>query len=198
MRPTHPPRLAVFLLNEFATNESLEGDLHEEYLAGRSAAWYWRQVLRAVLVEQLHDFDPHDLFAPQSRFMQLVMVGLISVCSVFTVKLIGLVILDDAVLRMLIGPHAVRELLRVAMSFAAAVPIGIAIARLHACSRRAALVAFTLSVPLWAFTNVYVLDGYGQLESLAALPHVLAILVFISGMLSAGLHGDALLRSRRA
>lgn len=196
MRPAHPPRLAALLLKHLAANEPLEGDLHEEYLAGRSAAWYWRQVAVAVVVEPMRHVDPHDIFAPQSMFMQLVMIGLVSVCSVFTVKMVGLVVLDDTVLRILIGPHGVRELLRLAMSIAVAVPTGLAIARLHVRSRRAALVAFSVSVPIWAFANIYLLDGHGGLASV--LPHVLAALVFVCGMLSAGLHLDPILQSRRA
>ena len=46
-----PPRLASWLLQRCAAGhccESLAGDLIEEYHAGRSRAWYWRQVLLAI------------------------------------------------------------------------------------------------------------------------------------------------------
>ena len=48
-----PPRLATWLLGHLnGTNEALAGDLLEEYRHGRSAAWYWRQVMKAILVGQ--------------------------------------------------------------------------------------------------------------------------------------------------
>jgi hypothetical protein len=48
---SHPPRLAVWLLKHFGpeTNlEALAGDLQEAFTLGKSNAWYWRQVLRAI------------------------------------------------------------------------------------------------------------------------------------------------------
>ena len=46
-----PPRLATWLLSRFGpANDALLGDLLEEYRAGRSARWYWRQVMMAMLV----------------------------------------------------------------------------------------------------------------------------------------------------
>src|SRR5262249_3751810 len=45
------PKAATWLLKYFGCqNEALIGDLLEEYRQGRSAAWYWRQVLMAILV----------------------------------------------------------------------------------------------------------------------------------------------------
>lgn len=49
-----PPALATWLLNWAARgNEALIGDLLEEYRRGRSAVWYWKQVLTAVVVGRL-------------------------------------------------------------------------------------------------------------------------------------------------
>lgn len=48
-----PPRLATWLLERFGngrSNESLIGDLHEQFAQGRSAGWYWSQVLRALAI----------------------------------------------------------------------------------------------------------------------------------------------------
>jgi hypothetical protein len=44
-----PPALAIVLLNRLGPREqSLVGDVFEEYDAGRSKAWFWRQVIAAV------------------------------------------------------------------------------------------------------------------------------------------------------
>jgi hypothetical protein len=51
VRPRNPPKLAQFLLKHLARGsypESLQGDLMEEWHAGRSALWYWRQVSIAL------------------------------------------------------------------------------------------------------------------------------------------------------
>jgi|SRR5579862_8328878 len=47
-----PPRLATWLLDRLLVSEqnpALIGDLLEEFQAGRTAGWYWRQALSAVV-----------------------------------------------------------------------------------------------------------------------------------------------------
>jgi hypothetical protein len=47
-----PPKLALWLLKVWGSpyrNEALAGDLIEQYQEGRSRAWYWRQVIAAIL-----------------------------------------------------------------------------------------------------------------------------------------------------
>lgn len=49
MSSRQPPRFAEFLLDWLADNdEGLRGDLLEEFDAGRSRGWYWRQTLGAI------------------------------------------------------------------------------------------------------------------------------------------------------
>jgi hypothetical protein len=48
-----PPRMAAWLLEHLGPgyrNESLVGDLFEEYHQDRTRAWYWRQVIIAICV----------------------------------------------------------------------------------------------------------------------------------------------------
>ena len=51
-----PPRLATWALEHLAPgkqNEALAGDLLEDFRAGRSNRWYWRQVFAACLTAWL-------------------------------------------------------------------------------------------------------------------------------------------------
>src|SRR2546425_2422723 len=44
-------------------NESLAGDLIEEYQRRRSRAWYWKQVVSAIALEAARDIRAHRLLA---------------------------------------------------------------------------------------------------------------------------------------
>jgi hypothetical protein len=49
MKTSHPPRLALWILERFGPDdEGLTGDLIEELDRGRSRVWFWRQVIGAV------------------------------------------------------------------------------------------------------------------------------------------------------
>jgi len=51
MKSSNPPRLAVWLLENYGpevNQEALAGDLYENFSQGRSSGWYWRQVLSAI------------------------------------------------------------------------------------------------------------------------------------------------------
>ena len=53
MRTPQPPGAATWLLKHLTPkdkNELLLGDLLEEFTQGRSAAWYWRQVVEAIFL----------------------------------------------------------------------------------------------------------------------------------------------------
>ncbi len=52
MRPPGPPRAATWLLRHFGRgNEPLAGDPLDEFRDGRTAHWYWRQVMTAILTD---------------------------------------------------------------------------------------------------------------------------------------------------
>jgi hypothetical protein len=55
---SQPPRLAVALLNRVVPQEEpLTGDLIEEFAAGRSRAWFWRQTVAAVALAAFRQSD---------------------------------------------------------------------------------------------------------------------------------------------
>ena len=77
MKPTHQPAVATWLLKRLASgerHESLIGDLIEQYRQGRSASWYWRQVLMAILVSAAKALRDH------KRFMGRVAVLASAIC----------------------------------------------------------------------------------------------------------------------
>jgi len=62
-----PPGFATWVLKHFGSaNEALAGDIVEEYAQGRSAAWYWRQVLIAVLFSCGNEVRKHKLLTVRS------------------------------------------------------------------------------------------------------------------------------------
>ena len=66
MRSSHPPVVATWLLERLRSdqeNESLIGDLMEDYGRGRSNAWYWRQVLAAIVVSSCDEVLAHVVIA---------------------------------------------------------------------------------------------------------------------------------------
>jgi hypothetical protein len=66
MKASDPPRFATWVLERLAPRvkrESLLGDLIEQYHNGRSAAWYRRQVLTAILTGAGADIREHKLLA---------------------------------------------------------------------------------------------------------------------------------------
>ena len=55
MNASQPPRIATWLLKRLASRpkwESLMGDLIEQHQRGRSAAWYWKQVVTAIFLSR--------------------------------------------------------------------------------------------------------------------------------------------------
>jgi hypothetical protein len=64
MKSLQPPSGPTWLLNRFGHgNDALTGDLIEEYSQGRSVAWYWKQVLVAIIVDFGMEVRAHKLLA---------------------------------------------------------------------------------------------------------------------------------------
>jgi hypothetical protein len=66
MRSEQPPRLATCLLKHFGCSpnkDAVIGDLDERYANGRSASWYWRQVLISIITSVVVEVRAHKLHA---------------------------------------------------------------------------------------------------------------------------------------
>lgn len=82
-----PPRLASFLLESLAPgNEALHGDLEEEFSRGRSAAWYWRQVLAAAALQGPLAVRARGLVAAENFITGIITLVLIGFYAVFVVN----------------------------------------------------------------------------------------------------------------
>jgi hypothetical protein len=66
MKPSKPPALATWLLERIrfsTTDGAIAGDLMEQFNRGRSAAWYSRQVLLAIVVGCSREVRHHRVLA---------------------------------------------------------------------------------------------------------------------------------------
>ena len=74
MKSLQPPALATWLLEHVHfsnTDEALAGDLLEEFRRRRSVAWYWRQVLVAILVGFGNEVRTHRVLAIRTSLIGL-------------------------------------------------------------------------------------------------------------------------------
>jgi hypothetical protein len=58
-----PPLIATWLLERVSVDDSLTGDLFEEFVAGKGRLWYWKQTAVAVLVSLLREILAHKWLA---------------------------------------------------------------------------------------------------------------------------------------
>lgn len=147
------PALASLLLERLGPeDEVLLGDLQEEYAAGRSAFWYWRQVCTAVAMATWSDLRVHPLIAARA-----VIVGLLALIvfngvaiALFSSEMAGrahdwmIVKYGSRDLPMLwVTRHEFWLVMWTSHVFS-----GFAIARLHRRAVVGALTAFTIAVML--------------------------------------------------
>jgi len=66
---TQPPRIATWMLKHFGSgpdNDTLLGDLAEQYQRNGSAMWYWRQALKAIPVSLFKEIRGHKWIAARA------------------------------------------------------------------------------------------------------------------------------------
>lgn len=87
MTPRRPPVLAKTLLEWVdPANDALHGDLLEEFAAGRSRLWYWRQVLGATGIAISRPIHAHGLSGLEPAMLGLIMLFMLGFYVVFIVN----------------------------------------------------------------------------------------------------------------
>jgi hypothetical protein len=151
MKRSQPPALATWLLEHarFSTTDGvIAGDLLEEFHTGRSAAWYWRQVLAAIVVGCARDARHHRVLATRAI--------LISWAANY-----GALLLGRRVLYELFGssrvPGLTIQLLMWAVCFLGGTTSGLIVALLHRRYRNAMLLTSAAALPGWALIAIMLL-----------------------------------------
>ena len=193
MRSSKPPTIATWLLHKVGhTNDALTGDLMEEYLHGRSGAWYWRQVLFAIVVGFGEEIRSHKLLA-----LRAVAVGWAASCVlIYGVELplwrfYAWVLLTHG---LSIGVWWRHYYLYPAplITWCLAAAAGWTVSRCHRAHREAMVLIFLTSVQLWLLPEFFRLgaDALGDRRFLPYLfSHVLDFIVVTIGTLVGGLWG---------
>ena len=96
-----PPRMAVWLLKQFASpyrRESLVADLLEMYGAGRSRGWYWRQVITALILARVRALRsvPRTALGPARTGLGAVLLRLVNALLLAGVIALGIGSLTQA------------------------------------------------------------------------------------------------------
>ena len=185
-----PPRLATALLKRFGPhNDALAGDLREAYLGGKSAWWYWRQVLTVIATT-----DDRLLIARGVLVGWIVLTAFNRVAGPFNRDVMGTRVLDWLIVNL--GSHPFVMFYAVVLWY---LPVrcaeylfsGWVVGSLHRSCRSVAVFAFMTTVLVqsaWATTRwfkattvMYSANPYLALQiTLAALP----LLILIGGSLS--------------
>jgi cation transport ATPase len=180
------PAMAGWLLKRFGIpqrNESLMGDLVEEYGSGRSALWFWRQTAVAIGTRVGRDLGSHKLLA-----LRAMAVG-------WLLNVAGGQIEGHAktvcYLRHWVSAFEVIMLLSVSLFPAL---VGWGVARMHRAQQAAMVLAFVASEMIWAIG--YYSVNYAAIERMHP-PSVSGIyFLLVCSMLACTLIGGFLQKPR--
>jgi hypothetical protein len=165
MKSSVPPALATWLLEHIRfsnTDDALAGDLLEEFNQRRSAAWYWRQVLVAILVGFGKELRIHWVLA-----IRATMIGLV-VSTGATVLLHFLIVTlhQNGVIDVSSSPRFFPWFLT---SFMSGVISGWLVAFLHPKNRATMLLTFAGALLIWTSMGRGVIrlqPGFQRFETL--------------------------------
>jgi hypothetical protein len=111
---TQPPRIATWMLKHFGSgpdNDTLLGDLAEQYRRNGSAMWYWRQALKAMPVSFFKEIRRHKWIAARALLtgwatwmIFVTMIPLhVPLAFFFSHRYFGELVVNDAALPLLVG-----------------------------------------------------------------------------------------------
>jgi hypothetical protein len=154
MTRPQPPSFASFLLARLGPqNEALAGDLAEEYRAGRSRFWYFRQVAVAIVLHVVADIRGHWPIVLRGVVTGLVLLRVLG----WVVAWIEGAYLNPWLLHNALGffwmQHNVYFYTHMALWFPASVVVGWVVARLHARQRASAVLCLVLAIAGFAIAN---------------------------------------------
>jgi hypothetical protein len=174
MKSSQPPALARWLLEHirFNTDEALTGDLLEEFSQGRSAAWYWRQVLTAIVVGYGKEVRVHWVLA-----IRAVVIGL-AVSTGASLLLHSLIVT--------LHQHGImhsipRGIPWAATSFLSGGMSGWLVAFLHPKNRGVMLLTFAGVLLIWSLMGRGVFPGSQPLATLL-IDYVIVIAGVLAGL----------------
>ena len=152
MKPSKPPVLAAWLLEHagFSTSSSpIAGDLHEEFNRGRSAAWYWRQVLVAIVVGCATDMRHHRGLAARAI--------LITWAANYGALMLGREVMIELFRRRILAYHP--QLAHWAICFLGGLASGVIVALLQRRRRNAMLLTGAAALLGWALMAIVILKA---------------------------------------
>jgi hypothetical protein len=158
MKSPKPPALAAWLLEHSrfsATDDALAGDLLEEFHQRRSPAWYWRQVLVAILVGCASEVRHHRVLAIRAI--------VISWAANFLAMVLGREVMFEWWRLRFFGLALHPALASFVLCFLAGAVSGLIVAFLHRKHRTAVLLTCAGTLPGWVWIAV-VLFKRGALQ----------------------------------
>jgi hypothetical protein len=185
MKSGRPPRFAVALLARCVPdNEPLTGDLLEEWRE-RSDAWFWRQVLLAVLARAILSIRTNPRTTTEAVLLAAAMLALLGFQAVVVASLMNhLLVLNGTAWIPRTGRYQEWQLYSTVPSFVVAMLTGRVIGRVHRDHRVAAALGWSASATAAAFMNLYLFVPDVLLQPFVpdvALQTAVAM-VFISGL----------------
>jgi hypothetical protein len=76
------PRIATWILKHFGSGPDVDttiGDLMERYHKGRSRSWYWRQVMKTVVVSAFSEIRGHKVLAARAVVVGMTVMAVLEI-----------------------------------------------------------------------------------------------------------------------
>jgi len=180
MKPSNPPALATWLLEHTrfsATDGAIAGDLVEEFHRRGSVAWYWRQVLVAIVVGCASEVRRHPALAIRAI--------LVTWAANYGAILLGRRLMEELFGRRLPGPAS--QLALWAICFFGGIASGLVVALLHRRHRNAMLLTSAGALLGWALVAILLLKkgalqhSFTQIAAVTIVYYLVALTGFVIG-----------------